>query len=184
MSPSDVFEPAEFASVFFFLFLCKKGERKKGSSECGPSLLKNNAAEARACKPGVPTCVFLSEKSTLFVVSGFAAQCRGPAFFLFMGGPQKRVAAADWPRATRAKSCGQSNAGGMTRVDEKKGSFLFLGEKRLGDALFTFWAVIVVGAQLLRPWGIGTAAKTTRAAAAQGGARGGNLACRGLRPPF
>ena len=24
------------------------------------------AAEARACKPGVPTCVFLSEKSTLF----------------------------------------------------------------------------------------------------------------------
>lgn len=44
VSPSDVFEPAEFASVFFFLFLCKKGERKKGSSECGPSI----AAEARA----------------------------------------------------------------------------------------------------------------------------------------
>lgn len=48
VSPSDVFEPAEFASVFFFLFLCKKGERKKGSSECGPSMLKNNTAEARA----------------------------------------------------------------------------------------------------------------------------------------
>lgn len=44
VSPSDVFEPAEFASVFFFLFLCKKGERKKDSSECGPSI----AAEARA----------------------------------------------------------------------------------------------------------------------------------------
>ena len=40
VSPSDVFEPAEFASVFFFLFLCKKGERKKGSSECGPSMNK------------------------------------------------------------------------------------------------------------------------------------------------
>lgn len=44
VSPSDVFEPAEFASVFFFLFLCKKGERKKSGSECGPSI----AAEARA----------------------------------------------------------------------------------------------------------------------------------------
>ena len=32
VSPSDVFEPAEFASVFFFLFLCKKGERKKGNA--------------------------------------------------------------------------------------------------------------------------------------------------------
>lgn len=40
VSPNDVFEPAEFASVFFFLFLCKKGERKKGSSECGPSMNK------------------------------------------------------------------------------------------------------------------------------------------------
>ena len=40
VSPSDVFEPAEFASVFFFLFLCKKGERKKDGSECGPSMNK------------------------------------------------------------------------------------------------------------------------------------------------
>lgn len=40
VSPSDVFEPAEFASVFFFLFLCKKGERKKDSSERGPSMNK------------------------------------------------------------------------------------------------------------------------------------------------
>ena len=98
MSPSDVFEPAEFASVFFFLFLCKKGERKKGSSECGPSI----AAEARACKPGVPTCVFLSEKSTLFC--GFAAQCCGPAF-LFMGRPQK----ATWTAGDG--SAAEDNAG-------------------------------------------------------------------------
>ena len=84
MSPSDVFEPAEFASVFFFLFLCKKGERKKGSSECGPSLLKNNAAEARACKPGVPTCVFLSEKSTLF--AGSRRNAVGPHFFCLWEG--------------------------------------------------------------------------------------------------
>ena len=40
VSPSDVFEPVEFASVFFFLFLCKKGERKKSGSECGPSMNK------------------------------------------------------------------------------------------------------------------------------------------------
>ena len=91
MSPSDVFEPAEFASVFFFLFLCKKGERKKGSSECGPSI----AAEARACKPGVPTCVFLEREVYAFLstfdkrgerVRGAMLRAR---IFLFMGGPQK-----------------------------------------------------------------------------------------------
>ena len=53
VSPSDVFEPAEFASVFFFLFLCKKGERKKGSSECGPSMNKflrpKQERESQAC---------------------------------------------------------------------------------------------------------------------------------------
>lgn len=50
------------------------------------------------------------------MVSGFAAQCCGPAFFVYGraaeadGGP-----AADGSRAARENGCGQSNAGGAAR---------------------------------------------------------------------
>ena len=39
------------------------------------------------------------------------------------------------------------------------------------DVCFVFQVEAEVGAQLLRPWGIGTAAKTSRTAVARGGAR-------------
>ena len=144
MSPSDVFEPAEFASVFFFLFLCKKGERKKGRSECGPSLLKNNTTEARACKPGVPTCVFLSEKSTLFVVSGFAAQCCGPAFFCLWEGRRggwwtgrgwTAGGTREGPRAEQHKRNDTREARGKGEKDV----FFFLGKDRERLSLPSGW---------------------------------------------
>ena len=98
-------------------------------------------------------CVFLSEKSTLFVVSGFAAQCRGPAFFLFMGGPQERV--ADRPRMGRGAaraSCGQSNAERATRKGaRKKGRKMFFRGKDWKDVCFALQVEAEVGAQLLRP---------------------------------
>ena len=86
VSPSDVFEPAEFASVFFFLFLCKKGERKKGSSECGPSMNKFLRPKQERVSQACLRAFFLSEKSTLLRVRGAMPWAR---IFLFMGGPQK-----------------------------------------------------------------------------------------------
>ena len=176
MSPSDVFEPAEFASVFFFLFLCKKGERKKGSSECGPSLLKNNAAEARACKPGVPTCVFLSEKSTLLRVRGAMPWAR---IFFVCGRPQKATwaagdgPAADGPRATRAKSLraeqhGRSDTRGV-REKGKKDVFSFSRGKDRRAFAYPLGVGRDRGAAIAA-LGIGTAVKTMRARVA---ARGG-----------
>lgn len=64
------------------------------------------------------------------------------------------------------------------REKGKKMFFLFLGGKDQKTP-FTFCVATTVGAQLLRPWGIGTAAKMARATAARGGK---NPACRGLRP--
>ena len=131
MSPSDVFEPAEFTSVFFFLFLCKKGERKKDSSERGPSLLKNNAAEARACKPGVPTCVFLSEKSTLLRVRGAMPWAR--IFCLWEGRRSRRWTGRGWAAgSTRELWVEQRGRNDTREVRVKEGEkviFLFLGEK-------------------------------------------------------
>lgn len=105
VSPSDVFEPVEFASVFFFLFLVKKEKGKRG--QCGPSLLKNNAAEARACKPGVPTCVFLSGESTLLRVRG--AMLRARIFCLWEGRRKRRGRqAADRPQTARVGLAGRT----------------------------------------------------------------------------
>ena len=39
---------------------------------------------------------FLEREVYAFLVSGFAAQCRGPAFFLFVGRPQKRCGGRRW----------------------------------------------------------------------------------------
>ena len=147
MSPSDVFEPAEFASVFFFLFLCKKRERKKGNA--GRRCWKNNAAEARACKPGVPTCVFLSEKSTLLRVRGAMPWAR--IFFVYGRAAEKRRGAGDGPAAARAKSlraeqCGRSGAQRCAGKG-KKDVFLFLGGKN-GGRLPILQVEVEVGSQL------------------------------------
>ena len=86
----------------------------------------------------MPTCAFLSEKSTLFVVSGFAAQCCGPAFFVCGEAAESnvsggRLAGRGRQRGWRANDCGQSNTRGATRercVEKgKKVIFLFLEEK-------------------------------------------------------
>ena len=89
----------------------------------------------------MPTCVFLEREVYAFltnVVSGFAAQCCGPAFFLFIGGPQKATwTAGDGPAAggslAARTDCGQSNTGRTTRERRaEKGKtdvFLFLGER-------------------------------------------------------
>ena len=116
---------------FFFSFV-KKGERKKSSSECGPSLLKNNTAEARACKPGVPTCVFLSEKSTLLRVRGAMPWAR---IFLFMGGPQERV--ADRPRMGRGAA-----RGWLWEEQHKKSDTREVRRKREEGCFSFFWGKI------------------------------------------
>ena len=146
MSPSDVFEPAEFASVFFFLFLCKK---EKGKRAMRAVVVENNAAEARACKPGVPTCVFLSEKSTLLRVRGAMPWAR--IFFVYGRAAEKRRGAGDGPAAARAKSlraeqCGRSGAQRCAGKG-KKDVFLFLGGKN-GGRLPILQVEVEVGSQL------------------------------------
>ena len=49
VSPSDVFEPAEFASVFFFLFLVKKEKGKRTVVNAGRRLRPKQERESRAC---------------------------------------------------------------------------------------------------------------------------------------
>ena len=110
------------------------------------------------------------------------------ARFLFMGGPQERV--ADRPQMGRwrhtRRACGQSDAGG-TACESCAGKgktdvFLFLGGK-IGGRLPILWVEAEIGPQLSRPWGTGTAAKTMRArVAVRGGAQCGNPACGGLTP--
>lgn len=90
----------------------------------------------------------------------------------------------DRPRMGRGRharrACGQSNTKRATRErraeKEKKDVFLFLEERSEGSCS-VFW-VVAAGAQLLRPQGVGTAAKN----GARTAARGGNPACRALRP--
>ena len=131
-------------------------------------------------------CVFLSERSTLFVVSGFAAQCRGPAFFCLWEGRRRRRGADDGPAAARAKSLRAEQRGRSdTQRCAKKGRKMFSRGGKIGGRLPILWVEAEIGPQLLRPWDIGTAAKTSRAwVAAQGEARGGKtqlVAACGLR---
>ena len=130
---------------FFFSFVKKRKEK----GQCGPSLLKNNAAEARACKPGVPTCVFLSEKSTLLRVRGAMPWAR--IFFVYGRAAEKRRGAGDGPAAARAKSlraeqCGRSGAQRCAGKG-KKDVFLFLGGKN-GGRLPILQVEVEVGSQL------------------------------------
>ena len=147
---------------FFFSFV-KKEKGKRAVANAGRRLRPKQERESQACL----RAFFLSEKSTLFAVSGFAAQCRGPAFFVYgraagaSGGP-----AADGPRVVCVRNRGQSNIRGATRekyVEKgKKVISLFLGERSEG-CLPVFQVEVEIGAQLSRPWGIGTAVKTSRA---------------------
>ena len=65
---------------FFFSFV-KKEKGKRVVVNAGRRLRPKQERESQACL----RAFFLSEKSALFddVVSGFAAQCRGPAFFVY-----------------------------------------------------------------------------------------------------
>lgn len=105
----------------------------------------------------MPTCVFLSEKSTLFVVSGFAAQCRGPAFFVYgraaesdVDGRQQtgRRPAAGGARRITGRATQEERRVRDVREKGKTDVFLFLG-KRPVDIFFLFWmATTAAGAQL------------------------------------
>ena len=107
--------------------------------------------------------------------------------FLFMGGPRKQV--MDRPQMGRGQhargACGQSNtegtAGKSCAGKGKTDVFFFSGKDRK-DVCFVLQVEVEVGAQLSRPWGIGTAAKTARAQLRLGWSTGGNPACRGLIP--
>lgn len=92
--------------------------------------------------------------------------------FFVCGGPQKATwaagdgPAADGSRVMRANGCGQSNTRGAAReryAGKERKVFLFLGENR--RVVVLFWLEAEAGAQLLRFWGIGAAAKTSWTAA-------------------
>lgn len=76
-----------------------------------------------------------------------------------------------WIGVMRANCCGQSNTGEMTceRCAEKGKTnvFLFLGGKT--ESSCSVFRVAVAGAQLLRPWGMGSAANVAGAVAARRG---------------
>lgn len=89
---------------FFFSFV-KKEKGKRVVVNAGCRLRPKQERESRACL----RVFFLSEKSTLFAVSGFAAQCCGPAFFVY------REAAEDDVRSGR--QTGRRWAVGGTREE-------------------------------------------------------------------
>ena len=118
---------------------------------------------SKSVKAGRAYVCFLEREVYAFltnVVSGFAAQCCGPAFFVCGRAAENDVRSGRrtgrrWIVGGTRRACGQSNTGGARVGIERKVVFFFLGE-RLGDIFFTFW---VAGAQPSRPWDIGAAAK-------------------------
>lgn len=92
---------------------------------------------------------FLEREVYAFLVSGFAAQCRGPAFFCLWGGRRRRRGrqAMDRPqmgrwRHVRKRARGQSDTGGTTheKCEKRKEScFLFLEERPEGVCLSSGW---------------------------------------------
>ena len=150
MSPSDVFEPAEFASVFFFLFLCKKGERKKGSSECGPSMNKFLRPKQERVSQACLRAFFLSEKSTLLRVRGAMPWAR--IFFVYGRAAEAgNGPAADGSRATRARAAGRATRKERrVRAVRGKGKKGVFRGKDWKDVCFVLWVEAEIESQLSR----------------------------------
>ena len=125
---------------------------------------------------------FLSEKSTLLRIRGAMPWAR--IFFVCGRAAEGDVGQMmDWPQHVR-RARGQSNTGGTTRKGARKRekrSFFFFSGERLEGVCFVLWVEVEIGAQLLRPWDIGTAAKTSRARVAARGGKTQLVAACGLR---
>lgn len=130
---------------------------------------------------------FLEREVYAFLMSGFAAQCCGPAFFVCGRAAEgdvrgRRWTGRRWIGVMRANCCGQSNTRGATHErrarEGKRAVFFFLRKDRRVFACPSGGSR-GRGARLSRPWGIGAAAKNA-ADCGTGWAR--DPACRGLRP--
>ena len=123
----------------------------------------------------------------VYTFAGSRRNAVGPHFFcLWEGRRSKWQTGRRWVAGdTREELAGRATREerhAKAREKREKRSFFFFSGERLEGVCFVLWVEVEIGAQLSRPWGIGTAAKTMRARAAAQGEK--NPACGGLWPPF